>query len=98
MKTWYALLLLALPAWAGPRLALDNGLIRRELELEGGVWRTVAFARAAGVEPAAVLEGNLLRPAQPHHRRRPVEHLPVVLQSKADAIFLPGPAVAAGEG
>jgi len=40
---------LAAPA-APATVALDNGLVRRELAFDGGVWRTVAFARSNGTE------------------------------------------------
>jgi hypothetical protein len=47
-------LCLAAPAPAPSTIALDNGLVRRELAFDGHAWRTVAFARANGASRLSV--------------------------------------------
>ena len=50
MLTMLAGLVLCLAAPAPATVALDNGVVRRELAFDGRAWRTVAFARSDGAD------------------------------------------------
>jgi hypothetical protein len=55
-----AALLLGLTASRPPTtIALDNGVVRRELAFDGSAWRTVAFARSGGSDRLAVRSDEL---------------------------------------
>lgn len=59
MLTGLAGIALCLAAPAATTIALDNGLVRRELAFDGQVWRTVAFARSSGADRLAVRSDEL---------------------------------------